>query len=123
VTRRGTLSLLPSLAPADTCVSHRLMDDARTTGPGVRGRVVWNGEWRGDAREIRALHQQDCWARPWFQFGRLPFVDDGRLVDLRFDNPIGTNFSTMVVGAIRAGDGCPSNLTNWEPPRIDVLER
>ena len=52
------------------------------------------------------------------KLGRVPYVSSGSIVDLRFENPIGQNFTPM---ALEAGRDCPRYLTNWEPPRADVL--
>ena len=121
VVRRGTVSLFPVLAPPETCVSHRLMSTARLPGPPTgTGAVRWNREWRVDLARLRDLAATDCRVAAWLQFGRVPFIEHGRIVDLRFDNPIGGNFSAMAIG----GDdptACPSNLTGWEWPRADVL--
>jgi inner membrane protein len=123
VVRRGTLSLWPSVRPAETCASHRLMAaDGASMPPAAGGQqgITWNREWRVDVGHLRHLATTDCRAAAWLQFGRVPFVEDGQIADLRFDNPIGVNFSAMAI----AGEGevgCPSNLTTWEWPRADVL--
>lgn len=122
VVRRGTVSLLPALVPPETCVSHRLLSTARPPGlPEGTGAVRWNREWQVDLAGLRSLAATDCRVAAWLQFGRVPFIERGHIVDLRFDNPIGGNFSAMAIG----GDGptaCPSNLTRWEWPRADVLD-
>lgn len=121
--RRGTLSLLPSWTPAESCASHRLTTgSSAATSPAYDG-ILWSDEWRGRTRALREAFEQDCWARAWFQFGRVPFIVDDRLVDLRFENPLSTNFSAVRLGRDAGARGCPSNLTNWEPPRVDVLGR
>jgi hypothetical protein len=123
--RRGTLSLFPGLAPAAGCASHRLLS-SRDAPPTLAGdhRLVWNHEWRVDLAQLRALQAADCRARAWLQFGRVPFVANGRIADLRFENPLGGNFSAMSLDAAAVGTGgCPSNLTAWTPPRADVLGR
>ena len=53
------------------------------------------------------------------EFGRVPYMAEGRIVDLRYENPLAQNFTPMAleVGAPR----CPSYLTDWEPPRQDIL--
>jgi hypothetical protein len=50
----------------------------------------------------------------------VPFVADGLIRDLRFENPVGQNFTVMPTGM--HSSGCPAYLTNWVPPRLDVLE-
>lgn len=119
VARRGTVSLLPSLQRAGHCASHQLITGARAGSPGQA--LVWDRDWVIDARGLREIPATDCRAAAWLQFGRVPYIDDGRLVDLRFDNPLGGNFSAIAIGGGRRSD-CPSNLTDWVAPRADVLE-
>jgi hypothetical protein len=45
-------------------------------------------------------------------------VANGSIVDLRFEQPIGQNFTPM---ALDPGRECPQYITNWELPRRDVL--
>jgi hypothetical protein len=57
--------------------------------------------------------------RAWLQFGRVPYVANGTIADLRFEHPVGQNFTPM---AVETGDrGCPSYVTTWELPRREVL--
>jgi inner membrane protein len=88
--------------------------------PGEQHGITWNREWRADVAHLRRLAATDCRVAAWLQFGRVPFVDDGQIADLRFDNPIGGNFSAMTI-AHDGRPGCPSNLTGWDWPRADVL--
>lgn len=121
VARRGTVSIVPRLWPAARCATSRLA--ARTwasKGP-ASDAVVWHRQWTIDLEPLRALNETDCRARAWFQFGRVPYLDGRRLLDLRFENPLGDNFSAMRVDSQRTG--CPPNLTEWTPPRADMLSR
>jgi inner membrane protein len=116
--RRGTLSLAPMLRPVDTCASYRLLSrgvDAPGSTPG--GVLMWNREWLVDLAELRSLNTGNCRAAAWLRFARVPFVDNGRLLDLRFDNPLRVNFSAMQV----AGGDCPSNVPPWTPPRGSLI--
>ena len=65
------------------------------------------------------IYTGNCRVAAWLQFGRVPHVAEGRIVNLRYENPLAQNFTPMAldVGARR----CPSYLTNWEPPRQDIL--
>ena len=67
----------------------------------------------------RALYAANCRVRAWLQFGRVPHVAHGSIADLRFEHPIGQNFTPMAVEA--GGSRCPSFVTGWELPRHDVL--
>jgi hypothetical protein len=40
--------------------------------------------------------------------------------DLRYSGPDRPNFTTMPIGP-RPGGACPRHLTNWRPPRADLL--
>ena len=120
VARRGTLSLLPGLWPATSCASARLMSArwpaAATATPDG---IVWHRQWRINLEELRTLHAGNCRVHAWLQFGRVPYVANGRIADLRFEHPVGQNFTPM---PIETGDGgCPSHVTAWELPRRDVL--
>jgi hypothetical protein len=120
IARRATLSLLPGVWPAASCVSARLMS-ARWTAEGTApsDAIMWHRQWRIDLEELRTLHAGNCRVRAWLQFGRVPYVANGTISDLRFEHPVGQNFTPM---AVEHGDrGCPSHVTGWEPPRRDVL--
>ena len=81
--------------------------------------IAWIQEWRIDLGTIRTLDRTNCRVRAWLQFGRVPYVANGTISDLRFEHPVGQNFTPM---AVEAGDrGCPSHVTDWELPRRDVL--
>jgi hypothetical protein len=88
-------------------------------GDGTSGAIVWHRRWRIDVEELRALHAANCRVRAWLQFGRVPYVANGSIADLRFEHPLGQNFTPMSVDS--GNGGCPSFVTNWELPRHDVL--
>jgi inner membrane protein len=118
IANRATLSLLPCLFPAAACASARLSAGWSTDVPASEA-IVWHRRWQIDVEQLRALYTRTCRARAWLQFGRVPYVSNGHIIDLRFENPLGQNFTSM---AIDAGAGpCPRDLTAWEPPRLDVL--
>jgi inner membrane protein len=118
VARRGTLSLLPGLWPAASCASAGVMR-ARWGAGETSGAIVWHRRWRIDIEELRALYAANCRVRAWLQFGRVPLVANGSIADLRFEHPIGQNFTPM---AIDSGErGCPAFVTGWELPRHDVI--
>jgi len=119
IARRATLSLLPGAWPAASCASARL--SARWTAPdgAASDAIVWHRRWRIDVEELRALYAANCRVRAWLQFGRAPYVANGSIADLRFEHPIGQNFTPMAVGT--DARACPSHVTGWELPRHDVL--
>jgi inner membrane protein len=119
--RRATLSLLPGVWPAASCASARLSTHwADAPEAAASDAIVWHRRWRIDVGELRALAARNCRVRAWLQFGRVPHVADGRIADLRFEQPIGQNFTPMAVDT--GSPACPTFLTDWEWPRRDVLE-
>ncbi len=120
IARRATLSLIPGVWPASSCASARLMRAHWSATDGAASNaIVWHRRWRIDLEELRALYAANCRVRAWLQFGRVPHVANGSIADLRFEHPIGQNFTPM---AVEAGiQACPAHVTNWEPPRRDVL--
>jgi inner membrane protein len=125
VARRGTLSLLPGVWPAASCASAAVMRTRWGAGNGgdsvdlTSGAVVWHRRWRIDVEELRALYAANCRVRAWLQFGRVPSVANGWIADLRFEHPIGQNFTPMVIDS--GGRGCPAFVTGWELPRHDLI--
>jgi inner membrane protein len=118
VARKGTLSLLPRVWPAASCASAGVM--SRHWGPPeTSGATLWHRRWRIDVEELRALYAANCRVRAWLQFGRVPYVGSGSIADLRFEHPIGQNFTPMAVDSGQRG--CPAFVTSWELPRHDVL--
>jgi inner membrane protein len=115
IARRATLSLLPSVWPASSCASARLSARWSTEGRGS-DTIAWHRRWRIDVEELRALSVSNCRVRAWLQFGRVPHVANGSIADIRFENPIGQNFTPTTLNGT-----CPAYLTNWEWPRHDVL--
>ena len=121
IARRATLSLLPGAWPAASCASARLSAQWTDRAAASSDAIVWHRRWRIAVDELRALYLGNCRVRAWLQFGRVPQVADGRIADLRFEHPIGQNFTPMAVDG--GSVGCPSYVTDWELPRRDVLGR
>jgi inner membrane protein len=119
VARRGTVSLLPSIWSASACASALLGASRWSTEVPATDVVVWHRVWTIELEPMRALYASNCRVRAWLQFGRVPYLDNGAIVDLRFENPIGQNFTPMTIDAGRRG--CPAYLTDWLAPRADVL--
>ena len=120
IARRATLSLVSGVWPAARCASARVMSGKwGTADDPASDAIVWHRGWHIDVEELRALYAANCRVRAWLQFGRVPHVANGSIADLRFEHPIGQNFTPMAVEA--GGSRCPSFVTGWELPRHDVL--
>jgi inner membrane protein len=117
IARRGTLSLFPRGWPAASCASARLYEQA-AGDQSPSAALIWHRRWEIDIDAIRAVAASNCRARAWLQFGRVPYIEGGRIRDLRFENPVGQNFTPMSLGS---ESGCPAYLTDWAPPRTDIL--
>jgi inner membrane protein len=120
ISRRGTLSMMPRLHPPSACVSRRFMpgDNGPLSSPGA---IAWSDEFHDPVARLRLLYDRDCWVRAWLQFGRAPTLQDGRILDLRFDTGVRSNFSALRIPADPASAGCPAHVTAWGLPRRDVL--
>ena len=119
VARRGTVSLVPGLWLAASCPSARLHQRWTLAEGEASDGLVWHRRWQIDVEELRALNAGNCRVRAWLQFGRIPHVANGKIVDLRFEHPVGQNFTPMAVAT--TSGSCPNYGTNWEPPRRDIL--
>jgi inner membrane protein len=119
VAHRATLSLVPGIWPAASCPSARL-SRTRSSDIAASSAIVWHRRWHIDSEDLRRLSDQNCRVRAWLQFGRVPYISGGRILDLRYETPVGQNFTPMIVDSESAG--CPAYLTRWEPPRRDVLD-
>jgi inner membrane protein len=110
--------------PGDALVSTR--GSASAVGASGCGRsgpaVEWEEPVRQSLSSLRALDARDCWVRGWLQFGRAPAVSDGEIADLRFGR-VGGNFTRMRLRGGTEAAVCPPNLTDWIPPRADLLRR
>jgi hypothetical protein len=118
VARRGTVSLMPGVWPATTCTSARLSASWSTDVPASNA-IVWHREWQVDIGRLRELSASNCRVRAWLQFGRVPYLSEGAILDLRYETPIAQNFTPMTIDSDLTD--CPIFLTSWVPPRADVL--
>jgi inner membrane protein len=121
VLHRGTLSLLPAWQPPTACASHRRhhLGEGRWSGG---NRLVWTDEVRLPIEDLRQLASRDCWVKAWLQFGRVPLVREGMILDLRFQGGRRGNFTAMELRAGPEAAACPANMTHWAMPRADLLE-
>jgi hypothetical protein len=117
--QRGTLSFAPAWYSAERCASYRLAGEPSRT---VRtsGKVTWRDDFRQSIAMLRKLDTDDCRVHAWLQFGRAPIVRGNLILDLRFDTGLRSNFTAMPLDA--PVTECPANITDWAPPRTDVLE-
>ena len=89
-------------------------------GGGRRRNVEWETPQIQSVARLRALYENDCWVRAWLQFGRAPEIQGNTISDLRYSDPGRPNFTTMPIGQWSSG-ACPRHLTDWRPPRADLL--
>jgi len=120
VLHSGTLSVAPAWLAPTRCASHRF-GGPRPNHEAERRLVLYDAV-RQPREGLRALHDRDCWVKAWLQFGRAPRVEEGAILDLRFDRG-GRNFTSMALRPGGQAASCPSHLTSWEPPRADLLQR
>jgi inner membrane protein len=121
LSRRGTLSLLPSILPAERCAGHRLFL-AQAPAPALVSTtpaLAFRQEWRSDLAALRERAAGDCRTAAWLQFGRAPWLGPDQIADLRYENPMRGNFSAMTLRP--PSPDCPPNLTGWEKPRRDLF--
>lgn len=121
VSRRGALSLLPSLLPAAGCATHRLFV-AQAQEPAIASTtpaIAFQQEWRSDLAALRERAVGDCRTAAWLQFGRAPWLGADQIADLRYQNPMRGNFSAMTLRP--PSPDCPPKLTSWEKPRRDLF--
>ena len=103
---RGDVSLWPSAA---RCLMKQ------------PARVEWGEAKKQSLSQLRALDRDDCWVRPWLQFGRAPLIGERDIADMRYGGTSRGNFSSMPLGSTRPARDCPTNLTAWRAPRADLL--
>jgi inner membrane protein len=82
--------------------------------------VEWEVTQIQSVTRLRALYANNCLVRAWLQFGRAPEISGNVISDLRYSGPDRRNFTTMPISDWPGG-ACPRHLTNWQPPRADLL--
>lgn len=113
---RGTLSLMPSMKAPTACASHQLPGPRKTRIIGD-GQLALRDEIHQPLQRLRTLAERDCWVRAWLRFGRAPVIEGDSILDLRFSDRPGREFTLMRVGQ----EGCPPHVPNWGMPRADLL--
>lgn len=81
----------------------------------------WTPVARQSIGQLRQTARENCAVRAWLQFGRAPAIEAGVIADLRFGSATRGNFSAMRIED-RYAETCPPNLTDWTPPRRDLLD-
>ena len=114
---RGTLSLAPEWKPPTACASQQF-DGPRDVRMAGNGSFALRDVTRQPLPQLRALAQDNCWARAWLRFGRAPVIERGSIVDLRFSDRPGREFTAMPL----TREGCPANIPRWSMPRADLLK-
>jgi inner membrane protein len=122
VVRRGLASAWPALASVDGCGPVDVHGSAPLVAavsappnlPGLR----WGSEFRAPFSELSELARQDCVARAFLRFARMPFwlppSGGTQLIgDLRFDRSPAVEFAEIELAAQSA---CPTHLPPWQPP-------
>ena len=113
---RGTLSLMPAWKAPTACASHQF-GGRRALRIVGSGRFALRDEIHQPLAPLRTLAEHNCWARAWLRFGRAPVIEGDSLLDLRFAERPGREFTHMRT----TREGCPPYVPNWEMPRADLL--
>lgn len=124
----GTLSLAPSLLPPQACLFRS--DGPRTARlepvPATTADVAWAGVARSSRSLLLARGAEDCRARAFLRFGRMPFWrdQDGGLVlgDLRYDFEPDLGFAELWLEAGQGWTDCSAYLAPWVPDPVRDLE-
>lgn len=128
VDRRVMLALMPSLIPADGCLSRSLNIPSSAPLQRVQAddtaELHWYGEISTGLDELRSRVASDCEAAAAMRFIRVPWLaqvgSDTVLGDLRYDREKALGFAEV---ALHDPPGrCPRLLPNWRPPRADLWQ-
>jgi hypothetical protein len=126
VVRQGLASGWPALASAAAC---RFMNRGQTArlsapraeeAPAAPERLRWGPEFRAPIAELARVRHENCVARAFLRFARVPFWidEDSRptlIGDLRFDRSSAVEFSELV---LTPDAPCPRFEPPWLPPLV-----
>jgi inner membrane protein len=128
VARRTMLALVPSLIPADGCLSRSL--DLPSTAPLQPVRAAgtaelhWFAEVATDLARLRNRTRTDCEAAAAMRFIRVPWMasigNATVLGDLRYDREQALGFAEIEL--YDPPVACPRWVPPWRPPRADLLQ-
>jgi inner membrane protein len=122
----ATVALAPKLVPLDWCelepTGHTLPLAVPSLEPTAT--VRWDGEWTAPLAELGALFRENCEARAYLRWARLPFWLERPaelwLGDVRYDREAGLDFAETV-GTLPPVT-CPKRVPPWTPPRLELIE-
>lgn len=122
VVRRAVASAWPALARVDGCGPVDVRGSAPLVAavpalpnlPGLR----WGAEFRAPLAELSELSRQNCVARAFLRFARIPFWTPPShgsqlLGDLRFDRSPSVEFTEL---ELTKQLPCPPHVPPWQPP-------
>jgi inner membrane protein len=122
VVRRALASGWPTLASVDACGSTEAHGSAplvasAPTLPQLAG-LRWGPEFRAPWAELSELARQDCVARAFLRFARIPFwlqQPQGSVLigDLRFDRSPAEEFAEL---ELTGQPACPPHVPPWQAP-------
>jgi hypothetical protein len=122
VVTQATASGWPGVSSAARCA---VMNDDQTAplkpsslGLSATDRVVWGREFRAPLAELASLRRDDCIARAFLRFARVPFwIRSGErftlVGDLRFDRSSAVEFAEL---PLVPDAPCPRFEPPWLPP-------
>lgn len=133
--RRATLSLAPSLMPADRCVGRgeatAITAPLQAVAQPDTTAIRWRGEVATARQVLRDVVSSRCDAAAFMQFARAPWAsvvpaatqamgeDDILIGDLRYDREPSLAFAEFRLSPrIKR---CPRHVPPWLPPRADVF--
>ncbi len=122
----ATVSVAPKLIPTEECELEPTGQSLALSLPNVErsASVRWDGEWSRPVAGLRELWREDCEARAYLRWARLPFwFREGKhglfLGDLRYDRSPDLDFAELR-GTIPP-TSCPRLVPPWIPPRHELL--
>ncbi|MEQ1875093.1 MAG: metal-dependent hydrolase [Bdellovibrionia bacterium] len=116
--KRGVFSLWPELLPPSKCpdlgrVKYQISETINYGG----AEMLWTSRYAASLEEFRILESR-CDLRAWMRFARVPFIENGAAVDLRFSRGGLRNFT----GFESEAGACPPYVPPWIPPRWDLVQ-
>lgn len=116
VVRKANVDLWPKRIPQESC---RLFNEESKPVHDVKNtnQLEWYREDSTSLAVFRA-YSADCYFRDWLRFARLPQIQNGHAVDVRFSNRRARNFTDL---PLKLGRTCLPDIPPWNPPRAALL--